>query len=171
MPRSMKLFTSESVTEAPQNFHSCSSLTGQGHPDKMAESLLHRKVLAVYGFGSFFRGTAQRHSDVDLGVLFVRRPTLRAIGRVRDALTDVFGRDRIDLAVLNTAAPLISYEAVVRGRNLYSAPQFQRALYETQVLKEYEDTRHLRLAAGAQMIRRIKTGTFGKVQSSLRRRV
>lgn len=137
----------------------------EGYRDLLAVRLRNRNVLAVYGFGSFFRGTATRHSDIDFGILFApgrRGPTTLQIRRVRDVLTEVFGQERVDLVMLNTAGPLIRYEAVTCGRLLYVRRGFHASLYETRVLKEYEDTRHLRLSAGERMLRRIALGTFGQ---------
>jgi hypothetical protein len=105
------------------------------------------EVLLVYLFGSQARGDASSLSDVDLGVFFRRTPSLDEqaqmvvdCGRVLDLETE-----KVDVVALNSAPPLLKYDAVSEGKLVYQAVS-DDALndFELRAMQECFDTEHLR---------------------------
>ena len=99
-------------------------------------------VLAAWHFGSTakanYRPGPARTSDIDIGVLFVRRPSLDELTDLRAALQNALNYDDIDLVVLNGASPILRFEAVC-GRAVYTADLAARAAFVSLTAREYED--------------------------------
>ena len=100
-------------------------------------------VLALYLFGSYASGRPGPLSDVDLAVLF--EPSVP-----RDRYTErriaLFGRaaavvqtDAIDLVVLNTAPPLLTYQVLRGGVLLYEKDSTLRARFAALAIRRYLD--------------------------------
>ena len=75
----------------------------------------HSEVAAVFLFGSHGTPAERETSDVDLALLFRagQIPDLRREMQLADELSRIFGRDDIDIVVLNKA-PLFLCSRVVR---------------------------------------------------------
>jgi len=95
-------------------------------------------VLAAYIFGSRARGTERPSSDVDIAVLLEPPADMQGVGAVLRVCQDTLGRDDVDVVVLNTAAPILAYEAVSGTRILATALTAVSA-YESLVAREFED--------------------------------
>lgn len=99
------------------------------------------RVLVAYLFGSFARGTASKHSDIDIGVLFAERIPPRIDGplaQLRDAVERACHRpcDLIDL----TAAPADLVHRVLRdGALLVERDRSARCAFEVARRNEYFD--------------------------------
>lgn len=102
------------------------------------------RVVAAYLFGSRARGEEQAESDVDLAVLLDQPPSLAEELRLRAGLTDALGSDAIDLAILNSAPPLLRFEVISAGRRLFARHPRAMDMEEHRWQMEYLDTRHLR---------------------------
>ena len=74
---------------------------------------------AILLYGSRARGQARPESDVDLALLFGRRPrpTAWELAAARTELEDRLGQD-VDLVVLDTASPILAMEVLRHGRLL-----------------------------------------------------
>lgn len=102
-----------------------------------------RDVLAcAYLFGSAARGDAGPLSDLDLGVLF--GPTVDSGRRVELAAGIVselqhLDGPRIDLTILNDAAPSVAHRIICSGRLLLSFDERERVTFETRAIREYLD--------------------------------
>lgn len=95
-------------------------------------------VLAAWHFGSTAQGRFRPGADIDIGVLFVRHPSLDALADLRSDLQKVLNYDDIDLVVLNGASPILRFEAV-SGRAIYTADLEARATFVSLTAREYED--------------------------------
>lgn len=100
-----------------------------------------RRVLAVYLFGSFSRGTAGPASDVDVAVLLDGPPS----GRLDDLpfslqgrLESALGRE-VQVVVLNTAAPDLVHRALRDGRILLDRDRGRRIRFEVRARNLYFD--------------------------------
>jgi predicted nucleotidyltransferase len=93
---------------------------------------------AVYLFGSYARGKANEHSDLDLAV-FLKTGTARRIKL--DLLTVLAGQGfcDVDLVLLNDASPLLRFEAVKYNRLIYRAVGFDAAGFYSRIIREYLD--------------------------------
>ncbi|MBI4601254.1 MAG: nucleotidyltransferase domain-containing protein [Planctomycetes bacterium] len=113
---------------------------------------------AVYLFGSRATGRAGPSSDVDLGVLFPpggdagsRFDGLVALERELKPLLPV----PLDLVSLLDADALLQFEAVVRGRLVYSRDEEAAFLHELRVRHGYEEFCHIQEIFTEAMKRRL----------------
>ncbi len=98
-------------------------------------------IAAAYLFGSLGRGTAGSESDVDVAVLFKRRPpaALNAPPLVLEGdLERLLGRC-VDLVVLNSAPPDLVHRILRDGRILFEGDRSARIAFEVRVRNEYFD--------------------------------
>jgi predicted nucleotidyltransferase len=95
-------------------------------------------VLLAYLFGSLSRG--QEGNDVDLAILVQDRPAFR----LRDAILDCLGTERVDLVDLRRAPPVLRFEIIRTGHPLYVSDQALQARFELATLHLYRDTHYLR---------------------------
>jgi predicted nucleotidyltransferase len=97
-----------------------------------------RNVVAAWIFGSAQGGTVRPGGDIDVGVLFYKKPLFDELADLRICLQNAFVFDDIDLAVLNDASPTLRFEAV-SGRPVYVADMERRASFTSLTAREYED--------------------------------
>ena len=71
-------------------------------------------------------------------------------------LMDLFGRDDVDLVVLNRATPVMAHQVATRGRVLYEAREGARAGFQVSALHRYEDTRRLRRIQTESLLERVE---------------
>jgi predicted nucleotidyltransferase len=95
-------------------------------------------VLLAYLFGSLSRG--QVGQDVDLALLTRDEPAFR----LREAITDCLGTQRVDLVDLRRASPVLRFEVIRTGRPLYVADEEMQERFELGTLRLYQDTHPLR---------------------------
>jgi predicted nucleotidyltransferase len=96
------------------------------------------RVVLAYLFGSLSRGQAGQ--DVDLAILVEDAPAFR----LRRAVADCLGTERVDLVDLRRASPVLRFEIVRSGRPLYVADEEIQERFELATLREYRDTHPLR---------------------------
>ncbi len=103
-------------------------------------------VLLAYIFGS--QGIPGRvhtpSSDIDIAVLFTHSPSLRELLSFRADLTHLLKTDSIDLVSLNVASPLLKYEVIVGGREIYSRDPLLQSAFEMRTISHFLDTQYLR---------------------------
>jgi predicted nucleotidyltransferase len=95
-------------------------------------------VAAAWIFGSAQGGTVRPEGDIDVGVLFNKKPLLDELADFRACLQDALAYDDIDLVVLNDVSPILRFEAI-SGRPAYVADMEQRATFSSLTAREYED--------------------------------
>lgn len=123
-------------------------------------------VRLAYLFGSQATGRARPDSDVDVAVLFgdgvppsdYNRRQLELIGAVMDA----FGKNDVDVVILNEAPPLLAVEVLDHGKVLYNVDDALRVEFQVKALREYRDTEPLRRVLREALEERVRTGRFGK---------
>jgi len=122
-------------------------------------------VVLAYLFGSQVRGTTHHFSDIDIGVLLDKSvskneyfdKTLKLMGD----LSRVFQEEHVDVVVINRAKPFLRYQIIFGGKLLFEKNTATRVLYENNVMKEYQDTKHILQFSLNAMKERIKKGSFG----------
>ncbi len=95
-------------------------------------------VVAAWIFGSAQGGTVRPGGDIDVGVLFYRKPLLDELADLRACLQNALLFDDIDLLVLNDASPILRFEAV-SGYPVYVTDTERRATFASLTAREYED--------------------------------
>lgn len=79
---------------------------------EIAEYLtIHPKVILAFLFGSFSKGRSRAGSDVDVAVYLTSPYSANDVSEIWSRLEDITHRD-VDLLVLNTAPPIISWTAM-----------------------------------------------------------
>ncbi|MEP6866032.1 MAG: nucleotidyltransferase domain-containing protein [Deltaproteobacteria bacterium] len=110
-------------------------------------------VIAAYLFGSQARGTANEHSDIDVGIWLGSTPK-----RFEDAPFGLAGEleallgMRVDVVVMNGASPDLVHRILRDGELIVELDRSRRISLEVHARNQYFDTQHLRtsyrLAAG-----------------------
>jgi predicted nucleotidyltransferase len=133
------------------------------------DTFLRCGVALAYLYGSQARGDIGPLSDVDIAVLF--QPDIASSDR-SDRLLDligelmtVFKRSDVFVADLVNASPLLRHRVYRDGRLLYCADDRLRVKFLTEALRDYEDTRPLRIIQHYYLMQSIADGTFGRARS------
>jgi uncharacterized protein len=110
-------------------------------PERLSAVCRSHGVRLLLQFGSTVSNQTHAASDVDLAVLFERRPaSLGAYGALVGDLQALVPDREVDLAVINGADPLFLKQITEQCRLLYGS---ERALRELQIyaFKRYQDHR------------------------------
>lgn len=102
-----------------------------------------RRVRLLGVFGGAADDSAESPDDVDVAVSFAGEP---AVLELLGDLVDLTGFDRIDLAVIDGAGPVLRARALV-GIPLYESARGDFARTQMAALAEYRDTAPLRRLA------------------------
>lgn len=105
--------------------------------DMVMSVLLRHPVRLAYVFGSAARNPAAA-SDVDLAVL---PDDGFSYTRLYADLSSLLGTDRLDLADLRSATPLLQWEVVTTGRRVLAISDLEAAVFEQTVRNRYRDHR------------------------------
>lgn len=107
-------------------------------------------IIAAWIFGSAQNGIIRPTSDVDVGVLWQKKPPLDDLLTLHMHLQDTLHHDNIDLITLNGASVILRFEAL-SGRAIYCRDTGERAIFSSLTAREYEDEMamvHTALLAG-----------------------
>lgn len=113
--------------------------------DSVRTTLQTHGARLAYLFGSHAQNRARPGSDVDVAVLWPdgeAREWLRRNALLGLDLRTLVGAP-VDVLDLNSAAPLIAFEAVCRGMPLVWDDLDERIRYEFRVRDRYEDFIHI----------------------------
>ena len=128
-------------------------------------SLLAREgVLLAYLFGSLVEGRPA--NDVDVALLMAEdRPAYR----LREAITERLGTERVDVVDLRRASPVLRFEVISTGRLLYAADGDVQLAFELAAIRQYQDTDYLRRQQRDMLKRRMEAWSSSvKVSSNAR---
>jgi len=91
---------------------------------------------AVYLYGSFGTKWERSDSDVDLAILLMRPLSVQQLWDLSSGLASRLGRD-VDLIDLLSASVVMRFEAVEKGRCLYSDGSYEVREFESRVFSDY----------------------------------
>lgn len=106
--------------------------------EKITEALSDSHVLGVWLFGSSSNSQARDDGDLDIAVLFEREPDLDELAVCRARLQQALSFDDIDLVPLNSASPILRFEALC-GQRVLCANKGRCAEFASLTAREYED--------------------------------
>ena len=95
------------------------------------------RILAVYLFGSRARHEESEQSDVDVGVLFRQKETLREVLLLEDALEQRLGRP-VDLIDAGGASPFLALD-IIRGERVFCADPDRCDEFDLYVMRRAGD--------------------------------
>lgn len=99
-------------------------------------------ISVVYLFDVRARRRAAEEGEAQVGLLFAQpkgsEDAVAAHPVLLRAFQDLFGAERIGLAFLQQAGPLLQHQGI-RGRLMYLADDAQRAEFEDRVVRDYLD--------------------------------
>lgn len=123
-------------------------------------------VLDAYLFGSFARGEAQAHSDVDVAVYLDPsagdRGGLGIAAEIGADLMAALRSNRVDLVVLNSAPPLLYHRVLRDGIRLVSRDLRATTVREGRALSRYCDYVPQLEKIRAAREERLARGDFGR---------
>lgn len=137
------------------------------HQKKLNKIFKENQVALAYLFGSAARGKLTPLSDIDIAVLFSDKVKeedyFNKALRLAHEIGNVFEIDRVDVINLKTAtSPLLKHNAVFKGKLIFGKDRKKQFELESGIMKEYEDTEHLRAVQSYYLHKHIKEGAFGK---------
>lgn len=116
----------------------------------------------VYLHGSRTGSRARTDSDIDLAVMFTRRPDSGRIAKIHPRLYDLFAAEfsvgktgDVDIAYLQDASLAFQFRVIAEGRLLFELDPGVRADYEESVIKQYLDFRPIAAQFSAALMERL----------------
>lgn len=102
-------------------------------------------IVAALVFGSGAAGRLRADSDLDLALLFApeRAPDDSDVLQIRADLEQVARRD-VDLIVLNSASPIVAYQAVRKGQPLFCRDRGSYERFVVRLISAYADLKQIR---------------------------
>lgn len=101
------------------------------------------KVVAVYLYGSFTKGTAREDSDIDLAIL-AEKSSISSDLQI-EAMSDlglILGKE-VEVQNLNICKTTFAYRVISEGKIIYEKNPKQRVIFETEIMRRYFDMRPL----------------------------
>ncbi|MBU3965324.1 nucleotidyltransferase domain-containing protein [Patescibacteria group bacterium] len=137
------------------------------HQKQLNEIFKENQVVLAYLFGSAARGKTTALSDIDIAVVFSDKAREKDYFKkelhLAHKIGNVFKIDRVDIVNLKTVkSPLLKHNAVFKGKLIFGKYGKKQFELESGIMKEYEDTKHLRAVQDYYLYKHIKAGTFGK---------
>lgn len=128
------------------------------------------EIIAAYLFGSYAAGRSGPLSDIDIAVLLDARLNAERYGTVRleiiNGLIELLSCDKIDVAVLNQASPVLSHGVIKNGLLLFFKNEAERSAYVARATMRYLDTVYLRKVQDRILREKIRRGEFGAFKGS-----
>lgn len=106
---------------------------------QVSDYLQQQGVLAAWLYGSFAKGTANEHSDIDLALLLPEQSdSWQQLPEFDSALSDLTQRDVNSVSIIEAPTPL-AFEAI-EGKRLFG--DGQAMLVEQRVWSKWEDFKY-----------------------------
>lgn len=125
-------------------------------------------IAGAYFYGSKLNGKPSALSDLDIGILLKEKVSSRRYFTLRLEIQDALGRvlkdQRIDLAILNQASPLLAQSVVTKGRLIFCSDKDKIANFACQTLRRYDDALFLRETYYQYLKKRALEGKLGEVE-------
>ncbi len=100
-------------------------------------------VSLVFAHGSYVSGKMREGSDLDLAVLFRKKPDAAIVLKLQYELSELLEAE-VDLAVLNEASPIFARQVLENGKEIFCRNERQKHRFVLKVLNEYEDLKYCR---------------------------
>lgn len=115
-------------------------------------------ITAAYLFGSFAKGKENKHSDVDIAVLFslgAKEPfTDRRIDIMND-LSKLLHKET-DVIALNNVSPMLRFKVIQTGKCLYEKDRIENRRFNARSMVEYLDFLPIKNLLESSVINKLK---------------
>lgn len=112
----------------------------KGQIEKLVDyARCNKNIIALYIFGSFGTKSERPDSDIDLAILFKNNPSLFEELEIESDISQIFGRDDIDLVNLNKAPIDMCHQVLYTGDLLYCVDEIALADFKERVFNIYGD--------------------------------
>ena len=101
-------------------------------------------ILLIYVFGSYAKETNTENSDLDIGILTEGNTSLMIRLSILDEFVGIFGREDIDLIMLNDVNEVLRFQVIKYGKLIYAKDLTHKVLFESRTMSEYMDMEHFR---------------------------
>jgi predicted nucleotidyltransferase len=109
-------------------------------------------VLLVFIFGSFMSGRLTSQSDIDIAVLFDKKPDFHEILKLTGLISEEINRE-VDIVVLNESSPIIRMQVLKTGELILKKDNRSYENFFVKTVKDYEDLKYIRAEAEANILR------------------
>jgi uncharacterized protein len=100
----------------------------------------HPNVILAYLFGSQVRGEIGPLSDIDVALLLNDADETGMVrGKLRSAIAEALGEERVDVVFLNRATVEFAYAIIADGEPIYQRDAGTRVEYEAKIMSLYCD--------------------------------
>ena len=103
------------------------------------------KIIAIYLFGSYAKGTERGKSDIDLAFVFndkfYKEDPFRALQKAELFSMEISKQlqKTVDVIILNSTSLIFAYHVLRKGACLYESNTVDRILYEVAIHNKYQD--------------------------------
>jgi predicted nucleotidyltransferase len=101
------------------------------------------EIVAVYLFGSAAANRLTPESDVDIGILFRRKPSALELLQLQQEFTDVLGI-QADVVNLDDASPILRMQVLKYGIRVYTRDVRRVNEFFVRTINEYDDLKRVR---------------------------
>ena len=95
------------------------------------------KLKAIYLFGSFAKGEANKGSDIDIGIISEDRLSPSTTFGSAQQLAAMFNRD-VDLLDIEQVPLVMQFQVISTGKNIYTKYPLDLLEFETRIISMYQ---------------------------------
>ena len=95
------------------------------------------KLKAIYLFGSFAKGEANKGSDIDIGIISEDRLSPSTTFGSAQQLAAMFNRD-VDLLDIEQVPLVMQFKVISTGKNIYTKYPLDLLEFETRIISMYQ---------------------------------
>jgi hypothetical protein len=100
-------------------------------------------IKLIYIFGSYAKGTNNKNSDLDIGILMGEYTPFDKINLISE-LVGILGRDDIDVVILNNSNSILKFQVIKYGKIVYMVSEYEKVIFESKTMDEYMDMEYYR---------------------------
>ena len=95
------------------------------------------KIELILVFGSYAKRNVHKRSDLDIGIYSQEKITPHDLWELQTKLMELFGRDDIDVVILNDTSPVLLFNILKHHTLLYISNNNLLNQFKTMALKRY----------------------------------
>ncbi|MEO0115376.1 MAG: nucleotidyltransferase domain-containing protein [candidate division WOR-3 bacterium] len=127
----------------------------------LAQRLAQEKdILFAYIGGSYGKGKEGPLSDIDIAIFLTNNAEDYFVKKIElyNLATEVLCTDEVDIIILNEATSEFAFNLIKNSTLLLSNDEAKRIVFETKVIREYQDFGYYRERMIKEYLKRIKEG-------------